>query len=414
MDQSINRLKECQVSKAGEGRHADGGYLFLVVRGASKSWVVRGPRTNGKRIEAGLGSVDQVSLAQARRKRDELLAQVRDGLNPIEEKRKAIEAQARRKTFAQVAQDVITKNVGAWKVSELRGKAATLGNWQRDLLVVCAPIAAKCIDEVDLDDVRAIVMPIYDAKHDDTARALLNRLETVFDYAFVSGWRTAANPATSKIWKLLAPKRAKVEAEAEPHHAAVPWQDAPAALAKIRASDVVSARLAEFVILTATRSQEARGARWDEIDLEAKVWTVPASRMKMSRDHEVPLSDAAIELLGRVERTGEFVFVGGRGELAQAEGDAMSHQGLWAFVKRATGASVHGFRSVFKNWADNNGVADRLSEKCLAHLEKDKVKRAYATDQLTEVRRPIMQAWAAFLEGGVAPDNVVPLRREAA
>jgi integrase len=413
VDTSINRLTERQVREAGEGRLADGGYLFLVVRGASKSWVVRGPRQNGKRIEAGLGSVDQVSLAQARRKRDELLAQVRDGLNPIEEKRKAIEAQARRKTFAQVAQDVITNNVGAWKVSELKGRSATLGNWRRDLEIVCKPIAAKSIDEIGLDDIRPIVMPIYQAGHDDTAKALLNRLETVFDYAVVSGWRTAANPATAKIWKLLAPKRAKVESDVAPHHAAVPWQDAPAALARIRASAVVAARLAEFVILTATRSQEARGARWDEIDLDRKVWTIPASRMKMSRDHEVPLSDAAIELLGRIERTGEFVFVGGRGEIAQAQGAPMSHQGLWAFVERATGATVHGFRSVFKDWADNNGVADRLSEKCLAHLEKDKVKRAYARDQLTELRRPIMQAWAAFLQGGLAPDNVVPLRSAA-
>lgn len=413
MDTSINRLKDADVKKAGEGRHADGGYLFLVVRGASKSWVVRGPRQNGKRIEAGLGSVDQVSLAQARRKRDELLAQIRDGLDPIEEKRKAIEAQARRKTFAQVAQEVIANNAGAWKVSELKGRSATLANWQRDLEVVCKPIAAKAIDELGLDDIRPIVMPIFQAGHDDTAKALLNRLETVFDVAVVSGWRTAANPATAKIWKLLAPKRAKVDSEDAPHHAAVQWQDAPAALAKIRASNVVSAQLAEFVILTCTRSQEARGARWDEFDFDRKVWTIPGSRMKMSRDHEVPLSDAAIELLGHAVQIGEFVFVGGRGEAAQAQGAPMSHQGLWAFVERATGATVHGWRSVFKDWADSHGVDDRLSEKCLAHLEKDKVKRAYARDQLTELRRPVMQAWAAFLEAGLAPDNVVPLRSAA-
>ena len=403
-------LKPNDVMKLPEGKYCDGDYLWLVVKGGSRSWVVRGPRKDGKRPQLGLGSAAKVSLALARKGRDALLEQWRNGVDPIAEKHKAKEAAAKRKTFAEAAEAVIKKNIEGWKVNALRGSSSTLSQWRHDLEVVCRPIAGLPIDQIGLDDIKPIIMPYFDAKHDDAANGLRRRIESVFDHAFAHNLRTAGNPATSKIWKELAPKRKKIEGEEE-HHAAVPWQEVPAVLARIRASNVVAARLAEFVILTAARSQEARGARWEEIDLDRKVWTIPASRMKMGREHEVPLSAAAVELLASMPRA-EFIFPGGRGREAQAKCAPMSHQGLWAFVERACGATVHGFRSAFKDWADNNGVADRLSEKCLAHLEEDKVRRAYARDQLTEPRRPIMEAWGAFVDG--ARDNVLPFVRQVA
>jgi integrase len=409
---NINLLTPGKVSAAGQGRHCDGGYLWLKVDGASKSWVVRTPRVNGKRREIGLGSVDRVSLAQARRKRDEILAQLRDGRDPLAERQAAKEALARKKTFAEVAELVIANRVGSWKVSELKGKSSTLEQWRKDVDVVCKPLAHRFIDEITLEDIKPIVMDFFDRRHDERALQVLGRIEIVFNFARAHGWRVSDNPASWAIWEHLAPKRPKTE---EPHHAALPWADVPELLARIRAVDVISARLTEFVILTAVRSQEARGARWSEIDFDRKVWTIPGERMKKGLDHEVPLSEAAIELLNRVERTDAFVFVGGWGSDAQALGKPMTHGGLWAFVRRATGgeATVHGFRSAFKDWARSNGVSELLSEAALAHLERDATKRAYGRDQLTEPRRPVMEAWARFVSGIPADDNVVPLKRTA-
>jgi integrase len=413
MDSSINRLTERQVRDAQEGRHADGGYLFLVVRGASKSWVVRGPRTNGKRIEAGLGSVDQVSIAHARRKRDELLAQVRDGLNPIEEKRKARQAEERRKTFAQAAEAVIATRSSGWRVS-FEGRSSTATQWEKDMAVDCAPIADRFVDEIAIEDIKAIVAPYWDRGHLDRARALLSRIERVMNFAKAHGWRTSDNPASWAVFQHISPQAPRGD---DPHHAAIDWRAAPELMGRLRASTAVGARLVEFIILTAARSGEARGALWSEVDFDKRVWTVPGSRMKKGKEHAVPLSDQAIELLRRMEaeRVGEFVFPGGRGEIAQAADRPMRNASLWALVQRTVGggeATTHGFRSAFKDWCNNQGIEHQLSERALAHDIGDATVTAYARETLTEKRRPVMEAWGAFL-GGVPRDNVVPLKRVA-
>jgi integrase len=405
-------LKPYDVMKLPEGKHCDGDYLWLVVKGASRSWVVRGPMMNGKRREVGLGSALKVSLALARKGRDELLEQWRNGLDPVAEKRKAKAAEAHRKTFAEVAEAVIEKNRPGWKIS-LEGHCSTLDQWRRDLTVTCKPIARKFVDEITIADVKAIVQLYWERGQLDSASSLRKRIEAVLDYAAAHGWRAGDNPASWNIFKHLWPG----EKLQDSHHAALPWREAPEFFRRLQESEATSARLLEFIMLTATRSNEARGATWAEIDLDARLWTIPAARMKMNRDHAVPLSDQAIELLRRMEAEkgdSEFVFIGGYGARAKEVGKPVHNATLWHLVQRISGseATTHGFRSSFRDWCGETGVDRELAERCIAHKIGNEAENAYARSSLIERRRPIMEAWGAFLGG--QRDNVVPFERRVA
>ena len=412
-------LKPHDVMKLPEGKHCDGDYLWLAVKGASRSWVVRTPMINGKRREIGLGSAAKVSLALARKQRDALLEQLRNGIDPVAEKAKAKDAAAKRKTFAQAAEAFIANNQSGWSTSALLGRSSTLDQWRHDIDVVCKPIANKGIDEVVIADVEAIVSKFWDAGHHPRAHAVRGRIEAVFDFAFAKGWTTRDNPASTRVFKhLVKGKRAPKKA-----HASLAWEKVPAFVERLRASDAVTARIVEFSILTGVRSQEARGAQWSEIDFDRKVWTVPPERMKRRLPHEVPLSQAALALIERmqVERTFRrgsndgFIFPGGRGE-AQSDDKAARRQATWAVVKRIEpDATPHGFRSSFAIWGEHQSVEPHLIERCLAHDERKATQRAYRgieRDQLTEKRRPIMEAWGAFVAG--ARDNVLPFEKRAA
>jgi integrase len=406
-------LKDHDVMKLPEGKHCFGDYLWLAVKGGSRSWVVRLPAVNGKRREAGLGSAAKVSLALARKGRDALLEQLRNGVDPIAEKVNAKEAAAKRKTFVEAAEAVIEKNRSGWKIS-LEGRCSTLDQWRRDAAVTCNPIARKFVDEVTTADVKAVIRPYWEREQLDSARSLQKRIEAIIDYATAHGWRSGDNPASWNIFKHLWPLARKRDT----HHAALPWRDAPEFMARLRQSEATSARLLEFIMLTGVRSNEARGATWAEIDLEARVWTVPAARMKMKRDHAVPLSDQAVALLKRMqaERTDSpFVFVGGRGAGAKELGKPMRNASLWALMQRVTGsaeATTHGFRSSFRDWCGETGVDRELAERCIAHKVGSDAENAYARSSLIERRRPIMEAWGAFVAG--ARDNVLPFERKAA
>jgi integrase len=405
-------LKEHDVMKLPEGKHCFGDYLWLSVKGASRSWVVRLPAVNGKRREAGLGSAVKVSLALARKGRDALLEQLRNGVDPVAEKAAAKEAAAKRKTFAQAAEAVIEKNRAGWKTS-LEGHCSTLNQWRRDVEVTCKPIARKFLDEITIADVKDVIQPYWDREQLDSARSLQKRIEAIFDYATAHGWRAGDNPASWNIFKHLWP----AEKAQDTHHAALPWRDAPAFLERLRQSDATSARLLEFIMLTAVRSNEARGATWSEIDLEARVWTIPAARMKMNRDHDVPLCDQAVALLRRMETEkivekidSPFVFVGGRGANAKAAGKPMRNASLWMLMQRAgSEATTHGFRSTFRDWCGENGVDRELAERCIAHKVGSDAENAYARSSLIARRRPIMEAWGAFVDG--SRDNVLPFQR---
>jgi integrase len=405
-------LRPNDVMKLPEGMHCDGDYLWLRVKGGSRSWIVRGPRKAGKKQQIGLGSAAKVSLALARKGRDALLEQWKNGVDPVEEKHKAKEAAAKRKTFAEAAEAVIEKNRAGWKIS-LEGRCSTLNQWRRDVEVTCKPIARKFLDEISIADIKGVLQPYWDRGQLDSASSLRKRIEAVLDYATAHGWRVGDNPASWNIFKHLWPGE-KVQ---DVHHAALPWRDAPAFFQHLRQSDATSARLLEFIMLTAVRSNEARGATWAEIDLDARVWTIPAARMKMHRDHDVPLSDQAVALLRRMETEkivekidSPFVFVGGRGAGAKAAGKPMRNASLWMLMQRAGGdATTHGFRSTFRDWCGENGVDRELAERCIAHKVGSDAENAYARSSLIARRRPIMEAWGAFVDG--ARDNVLPFQR---
>ncbi|MBO0736608.1 MAG: site-specific integrase, partial [Alphaproteobacteria bacterium] len=266
------------------------------------------------------------------------------------------------------------------------------------------PVAA-----VDTGAVMKILEPLWRDKT-ETASRVRGRIESILDYAKARGWRDGENPAR---WRghldHLLPKRGKVQRVE--HHDALPWRECGGFVQRVRQHDAMSARCLEFLILTTSRSGEARGARWSEIDLDDAVWTVPGERMKAGREHRVPLSDAALDVLRTMaalgSEPGELVFPG------MKNGRPLSDVALAKAVVAAggNGATVHGFRSTFRDWcAESTNHPRELAEAALAHTLKDKVEAAYQRGDLLEKRRRLMADWAAFCAKPAVAGEVVPLR----
>ncbi|WP_286705472.1 site-specific integrase [Acidiphilium sp. 37-64-53] len=269
-------------------------------------------------------------------------------------------------------------------------------------------IGNKPVQAVTIDDVLSILTPIWTMKP-ETASRLRGRIEKVLDYARAQGWRAGDNPAARKgnLDHLLAP-RSKVASVR--HHAALPYAELAAVMARLLAADAVSAHCLAFTILTAARSGEARGARWDEIDMQARTWTIPPARMKAGRPHRVPLSDAALAVLLAVkplQRTPDgLVFPGGR------IGRPLSDVGLSKALTAAAGEgfTVHGCRSGFRDWcAEMTAYPREIAEAALAHTNSDRTEAAYQRSDLIERRTRMMQDWADYLARPVA-GGVVPIR----
>ena len=265
----------------------------------------------------------------------------------------------------------------------------------------CASIAKLYVNEIVLDDVKRAVMPLVDEGLVASARQTQSRIQIVLNFAVEHGWRAEDRRSA---WSPIA-KRPKGE---RPHHPMLPWKEAPAFVAALRASDSLSARVLEFLILTATRLSEAREARWSEIDLAAKTWTIPGSRIKSRQPRPVPLSDRALEIIGecKAHRVNELVFFGHR------DRRPVSRMAVWAQCQRTSGgkASPHGFRATFRSWCADTGVEFEVAESALAHVAGGVVE-AYQRSQLLERRRPVMANWAAFLSGESESAEIVPLRR---
>jgi integrase len=411
------KLRPSDVASLGDGMHGDGEYLFLRVRGSARSWIVR-RSVDGKKVDLGLGSVDRVSLALARKERDKLIEQWRNGKDPAVERRAEREAKANRRTFAEVARLKIAAKQSGWRTS-FEGMAHSLDAWTKSMEVDCALITNKAIDEIGVDDIKRVVSPHWDKNHHKTARDLISRIGQVFDYAIAHGWRSTANPAGWSVFKHLSPA-----APAKQHHAALPWQDVPRFLRQLRASPSIGVDVVELAILTATRSGETRGAKWSEIDWTARTWTIPAARMKMGKKrpdpHVVPLSDQAIALLKRVKAEGvEGVYIfpgyaGGGGYRRQRAASPIPNASVWRLVKRLGGDAVttHGFRSTFRDWCGEHGLDRELAERSLAHQFGSEVENAYARSRLVDRRAPLMQQWADYCCGD-APAVVVPFKRSA-
>lgn len=267
-----------------------------------------------------------------------------------------------------------------------------------------APIREKPVNEVGTEHVLAVLKPIWLEKP-ETASRLRGRIEHVLDAARAKGYRDGVNPA---LWRghldKLLPKRPKLS---RGHHAALPYQDVAAFVGRLREREAVAAIALEFAILTAARSGEVLGARWDEIDLDRKVWTIPADRMKAGRDHRVPLSGRAAEMVQSLSsaRVGAFVFPG------QRSGKPLSSMALEMVLRRmkVENATVHGFRSAFRDWCGNETHFPReLAEAALAHVIGDKAEQAYRRGDALEKRRAMMEAWAAYCDP-IEHDNVIKL-----
>jgi integrase len=413
----MSKLKPSDLLHLGDGMHADGENLYLRIRGSARSWIVR-RSVNGKKMDIGLGSVANVSLYLARKERDKLVEQWRNGYDPIADRRAEREAKANRKTFAEVARLKIAAKQSGWRTS-FEGMAHSLDAWTKSMKVDCALIANKAIDEIGVDDIKRVVSPHWDKNHHKTARDLISRIGQVFDYAIAHGWRSTANPAGWSVFKHLSPA-----APAKQHHAALPWKDVPAFLRQLRTSPSIGVDVVELAILTATRSGETRGAKWSEIDFDARTWTIPAARMKMGKKrpdpHVVPLSDQAIALLKRVKAEGvEGVYIfpgyaGGGGYRRQRAASPIPNASVWRLVKRLGGDAVttHGFRSTFRDWCGEHGLDRELAERSLAHQFGSEVENAYARSRLVDRRAPLMQQWADWCDGAPS-DNVLPFKRSA-
>jgi integrase len=394
-----NRLSARFVETAPDGFHADGGNLYLKVADGRRrrSWVCRFVR-GGKVTSLGLGAAGEsrVTLKEARAKRAEIAKLVEQGVNPLTERRKNQLANAQRKTFADAAAAYIEQRRRDWSTS-------SLNQWKHTVSRYCASITKLYVNEIVLDDVKRAVMPLVDKGHVASARQTQSRIQIVLNFAVEHGWRAEDRRSA---WSPIA-KRPKGE---RPHHPMLPWKEAPAFVAALRLSDGLSARVLEFLILTATRLSEAREARWSEMDLTTKTWTVGGSRTKTRQPTRVPLSNRALEIIGECKkhRVNELVFFG------RHDRRPVSRMAVWAQCQRTSDgkASPHGFRATFRSWCADTGVEFEVAESALGHVAGGVVE-AYQRSPLLERRRPVMADWAAFLSFDSESAEVVPLRRVA-
>lgn len=412
-----------------EGRHAVGGCpgLYIQSKGGARSWVLR-VLIDGKRHEIGLGSFFDVTLEEARGKGVDLRRQIRNGVDPLAErvvakaarqsKRTAI---ARAMTFEMCVNAYLEAHEDTWKNAKHRQQ------WRNTLETYAAPVFGKLpVAEIDLSLVMKCLEPIWKTKT-ETASRLRGRIESVLDWATVRGYRKGENPARWKghLDNLLPAKNKVAVVE---HHAALPYAEIGAFMAELRKMDGLGARAFEFAVLCGSRSEEVRGAAWGEIDMKARMWTIPFWRMKMRREHRVPLSDAAMAILEGLPRIAgtDLVFPGRKGPmtdktlnsvLKRLQKRRLETKGI-GWIEPSTGRQIvqHGFRSTFRDWAaEMTSYPHEVCEMALAHGVGDKVEAAYRRGDLFEKRRRIMEDWAKFCASpAVETDNVVPIRTKTA
>jgi integrase len=410
MAREIGRLSAVKVKNAPPGMHGDGGGLWLHVNAAgARSWIFR-YMLRGKAREMGLGPVHTIPLAEARKRAADCRRMRLDGIDPIEVRRAAkagaqLEA-AKAMTFEECARRYIEAHKAGWKSP--KSLAAWEGTLAADVFPMFGNVAVQAIDTAL---VMKAIEPIW-TKKPETAVRVRGRIEAILDYATARGWRPAGdNPARWRghLDKLL-PVKSKVR-QVE-HHAALPFGEIPAFMTALRQENGNAARALEFTILTAARTSEVLGARWDEFDMNAKLWTIPGKRMKGGREHRVPLSPAVIALLEMLweNREGEFVFAGG------VSGKPLSNMAMLVLLRRMkrNELTVHGFRSTFRDWAaERTSFQNEVIEMALAHAIGDKVEAAYRRGDLFEKRQRLMEAWAGYCISSPASGEIVPIRAKA-
>jgi integrase len=384
----------------------------------TKSWLFRFMR-NGKDRKMGLGPFETTSLAKARELAQKKRDLLRQGIDPIaqaEAERAANKVEAAKQmTFKQCAEAYIKAHESGWKNAKHAAQwHAAFEETRRGSRVY--PAATALLNDLPVAAidtalvVRALEKIWYTTP--ESASRIRGRIENVLAWATVRGLRSGDNPARweGHLKTLLPAKGAIARVE---HHAAIPYREMPAFTAELRARSGISARALEFCLLTSTRTGEVIGAKWSEIDLGTKVWTVPAERMKAGREHLVPLSERAVAILAEQPQSGEFVFEG------RKAGAPLSNMAMLELMRdmRGKGATVHGFRSTFRDWAGNETNFPReLAEHALAHVIGDQAEQAYRREAAVERRRKLMAAWAAYCEQPPAKrdSTVTPIRERVA
>jgi integrase len=408
----LGRLKAAEISRLGPGRHHDGGGLYLNVgKGLARSWIFRF-RRDGKLHDYGLGPVHSVSLSAARQRAFECRAALYAGNNPVEVRQarrlERVLAAATAVTFENAAEQYIAAHAAGWRSPRQEAQ------WRQSLTDFAFPTLGKLpVLAIDTALVLRVLEPIWQTKT-ETASRVRGRIEAVLDWAAARGFRQGENPAR---WRghleNLLPKRSKVRRVE--HHATLPFTGIGPLMAELRRQEGVAARALEFLVLTASRTGEVLGARWSEINLAERAWTIPAERMKGGKEHRVPMSDAALQVIEAmasvarmlaspaVVQVDEYVFPGRNGPLGP-----MALRRVLGCLGR-TDISVHGFRSTFRDWAAEVTAYPReVAEMALAHAVGSQVETAYRRGDLFEKRRALMRDWALHCRhGGTAASGPV-------
>lgn len=378
------------------GMYGDGEGLYLCVStGGTKSWILR-TAVYGRRRELGLGSATLVSLAEAREESRRLRKVARAGGDPDTIRNRET------LTFEEAAKRVHKKLEPTWS----NPKHAAI--WLSAIEAYAYPhFGKRPINKVATPDVLKALEPIWTTKH-ETARRIMQRISTIFDWAKVAGHYPFENPVTG-VKKALGAVNTKTK-----HMASLAWLELPAFMSELALREGVSARTLEFIILTATRSGEARGARWREIDIKERVWTVPAERMKRRIPHRIPLSRASCDILERmVGMDSDLVFPSvqaNRAGIARVQ-SVNVFQALLRRMER-DGFTVHGFRSTFRDWCSEDAHAEReVAEAALSHATGNEVERAYARSDLFDRRRTLMEQWGRYATSQRQPQSSMVLRR---
>lgn len=384
------KLTRKLVENLGPGRHGDGNGLHLVVDpSGARRWIVRvtvkGQRNRKGgplRTDFGLGGADIVTLAQARDRALEYRRMARQGLNP------RFNVSREMPTFEEFAQQVHIDRMPTWKNAK-HGQ-----QWINTLRDYAFPkIGRMPVDAIGQPEVLMCLSPIWTDKH-ETARRLAQRIKTVLDVARARGFREGENPVTAiRDGQVLPKVRIKVA-----HHGAMPWRDVPAFYARLRSRPAMAAKALMFTMLTGARTGEVLGMRWDELDRDGRIWTCPAARMKTGEAHRVPLTAEMVAILEPLSALrSEVVFEG------QKRHAPLSNMSMAMLLRRmgVEDATVHGFRSAFRDWAAEVANAPReLAELSLAHKVGSDVERAYARSDLLERRRSLMEDWSVFVAEG--------------
>jgi integrase len=391
------KLAARKVETAKPGKYSDGGNLYLIVsETGSRKWVLRFT-WRGKAKEMGLGSAASVPLADARERAACARRKIAMGHNPIDERKRT----SGLPTFGEVADDVRETLAAGFRNEKHKAQ------WKSTLEKYAASLRSKPVDTVATEDVLAVLKPIWTAKA-ETASRVRGRIEKILDAAKAKGFRNGENPAR---WRghldHLLPRHSKLT---RGHFAAMPYEEVASFISELRKQKSIAALALEFCILTASRSGEVLGARWCEVDLEKKIWMVPANRMKAGREHRVPLSARCALILKQLEKSkeGEFLFPGQKSK--KPFSDRVMHMVLRKM--NIEGATVHGFRSSFRDWAGNvSNFPREITETALAHVIGDKAEQAYRRSDALEKRRKLMDAWSAYCEPKTSA-NVVQMRKQ--